>query len=94
MHDLRIMFEDEDVPQARLALLLEHFSELPTIGGGTAANQSYSITSSAVASIGLSAGESIHPICVQSIGEKTGSADRLLALLSHRDRHGGQHDRK
>src|ERR1700676_3939374 len=28
MHVLSIMFADEDVPQARLALLLEHFSEL------------------------------------------------------------------
>jgi hypothetical protein len=28
MHDLSIMFADEDVPRARLALLLEHFSEL------------------------------------------------------------------
>src|SRR6202162_3012667 len=28
MHDLSIMFADEDVPRARLPLLLEHFSEL------------------------------------------------------------------
>jgi predicted transposase YbfD/YdcC len=28
MHDLSIMFVDEDLPRARLALLLEHFSEL------------------------------------------------------------------
>jgi len=28
MHDLNIMFADEDVPRARLALLLEHFSEI------------------------------------------------------------------
>ena len=28
MHNLRIMFADEEVPRARLALLLEHFSEL------------------------------------------------------------------
>jgi predicted transposase YbfD/YdcC len=28
MHDLTMMFADEDVPRARLALLLEHFSEL------------------------------------------------------------------
>jgi predicted transposase YbfD/YdcC len=28
MHDLSIVFMDEDVPRARLALLLEHFSEL------------------------------------------------------------------
>ena len=28
MHDLSIMFADEDTPRARLALLLEHFSEL------------------------------------------------------------------
>jgi len=28
MHDLTIMFADEDTPRARLALLLEHFSEL------------------------------------------------------------------
>jgi hypothetical protein len=28
MHDLCVMFADEDVPRARLALLLEHFSEL------------------------------------------------------------------
>jgi predicted transposase YbfD/YdcC len=28
MHDLSIMFADEDVPRARLALLLEHFSEV------------------------------------------------------------------
>src|SRR3977135_924920 len=28
MHDLSIMFVDQDVPRARLALLLEHFSEL------------------------------------------------------------------
>ena len=28
MQDLIIMFADEDVPRARLALLLEHFSEL------------------------------------------------------------------
>jgi len=28
MHDLSIMFADEEVPRARLALLLEHFSEI------------------------------------------------------------------
>ena len=28
MHDLSIMFVDQDVPRARLGLLLEHFSEL------------------------------------------------------------------
>jgi predicted transposase YbfD/YdcC len=28
MHDLTIMFADEEVPRARLALLLQHFSEL------------------------------------------------------------------
>ena len=28
MHDLAMMFADEEVPRARLALLLEHFSEL------------------------------------------------------------------
>jgi predicted transposase YbfD/YdcC len=28
MHDLSIMFADEDLPRARVALLLEHFSEL------------------------------------------------------------------
>src|SRR4030088_3368865 len=28
LHDLTIIFADEDVPRARLALLLEHFSEL------------------------------------------------------------------
>ncbi len=28
MHDLTVMFSDEDAPRARLALLLEHFSEL------------------------------------------------------------------
>ena len=28
MHDLSVMFGDEDVPRARLALLLQHFSEL------------------------------------------------------------------